>query len=327
MIGGRGFLGSRAVAALQKTEGINVDVASRSGPIRVDLTDPSTFENLLGYDVVVDLADTTTNRPDALAAFCLEHGLTFVEPTSDREAVERIHTSLKDGAGKGAVILGAGIFTGVSNLLAGEVAKRSPNARSLDLAIRSSPYSGAGTGTIELMTSAMGQGARSFVDGAAVLGPAVALGPRFRFPSGEVPALQMSLAEPWMLAHSTGVPNVRAFLSPKPTLLVHAFRLMPLWLVTARWFRWFFGVYMAFLRKLLLRSVVTTVEMVARTESTTLALRAPDGMTAGGNAIAAMVALLNGRTVTGVRFIDEVMTLSEVLEKMRALGDPIELVG
>jgi hypothetical protein len=313
VIGGGGFLGSRAVSALQAL-GITVTVASRRGPVRVDLADAATFDNLVGFDIVVDVADTTTTPPDALAAFCLERGLVLVETSSDREAIERIHQALRDRTGTGAVILGAGIFTGLSNLLGADAARG--GARSLDLAIRSSAYSGAGTGTIELMVSAMAIGARSFVEGKAVLGPPVARGPRFAFPSGSAPALQMSLAEPWMLHHSTKVPNVRAFLSPKPTALVYAFLMMPLWLVTARAFRWFFGAYMTVLRRLILRRVATTVEMVATTEARTLTLRARDGMKAGAEAIAAIVAALP--KVTGVHFVDEVLTLDEVVARMPA---------
>lgn len=319
VIGGRGYLGARAVEALRHIDEMSVTIASRRGPVRVDLADPSTFDALLGFDVVVDLADTTTTRPDALAAFCLERGLVFVEATSDREAVERIHDALRDRNGSGGIVLGAGIFTGLSNLLGAEAVRRANGARSLELAIRSSPYSGAGTGTIELMVSAMAQRTRSFVDGAPVLGPPVARGPNFAFPSGAAPALQMSLAEPFMLHHSTRVPNVRAFLSPRPTALVYAFLAMPLWLVTARAFRWFFGVYMTVLRRFLLRSVATTVEMVAVADGHEVKLRARDGMAAGGAAIAAIVAELRGKRPTGVRFVDEVVELAPVVARMRAL--------
>lgn len=327
VIGGRGFLGSRAVACLERIEGVTVTVASRRGPIRVDLADPATFEALLGFDIIVDVADTTTTRPDALASFCLERGLVFVEASSDREAVERLHLALREREGPGAVILGAGIFTGLSNLLGAEAMRHNPSARALDLAIRTSPYSGAGTGTIELMIAAMAQRARYFRDGRPELGPPVARGPRFSFPSGSAPSLQMSLAEPWMLHHSTHAANVRAFLSPRPTALVHAFLAMPIWLLTARAFRWFFGVYMKVLRRVFLRSVATTVEMVASADDAVLKLRARDGMGAGGAAIAAIVAELAGKSPKGVRFVDEVVELGPVLSRMRALphGD-VELV-
>jgi len=204
VIGGRGFLGSRAVACLERLEGITVSVASRRGPIRVDLADPATFEALLAFDVVVDLADTTTTRPDALAAFCLERGLVFVEASSDREAVERLHLALRAREGPGAVILGGGIFTGLSNLLGAEAMRRDPSARSLDLAIRTSPYSGAGTGTIELMIAAMAQRARYFREGRAELGPSVTRGPRFAFLSGSAPSLT---TRPSCRASTRGTPT------------------------------------------------------------------------------------------------------------------------
>jgi hypothetical protein len=316
VVGGRGFIGSRAIATLKRADDVQVEVASRRGPLRIDLTDPSTFESLRGFDVVVDAADTTSSRPDALAKFCLENGITMLEASSDREAIERLQT-LDRADAKGAVILGAGIFTGLSNLMCGEAAK---GARSVDFAVSTTPYSGAGTGTIELMSASLAQGARAYANGESTLGPPVAKGPRIKFPSGESPTLQVSLAEPWMIHKSTNVPNVRAFFAPRPSLLVYMFLALPLWLVRTRFFRSFFGLYMAFLRKLILRSVSTRVEMVAVTDKGLISLVARDGMQTAGDAIAAMVVNLRDKKVSGVKVVDEVLELDPVLATMRDLG-------
>lgn len=312
VVGGTGHLGALAVEALRRLD-VDVTVASRRGPVRVDLAEPSTFAVLQGFDVVVDLADATTTPPDALARWCVESGVTLLEATSDREAVERILDARLEGPG--AVILGAGIFTGLSNLLARSVAE--PSTRALELAIASSPYSGAGKGTIALMVAALRQQTRSVVDGEASLGPSVSRGPRFPFPSGEAPSLHVSLAEPRMIHRSTHVPTVRAYLSPRPSLLVAMFLAMPAWLLARAWFRAMLGAYFTFLRRFVLRAVSTRVEMLVRAEGRTRTLVARDGMAAAGAAIAAIVTRLP--KTTGVKMVDELVSLDEVLATMKPL--------
>jgi hypothetical protein len=316
VVGGTGYLGALAVAALQRVEGIEVAVASRRGPVRIDLADPSTFEALRAADVVVDLADATTTPPDALARFCLDEGLTLLEATSDREAVERLHAELSGRQGPGAVVLGAGIFTGLSNLLVRSVVDA--RTERVDLAIRSSPYSGAGSGTVALMVAALRQGARAFVGGAARIVPGVGRGPRVAFPSGEAPSIEMSLAEPWMIHHATGVRDVHAYFAPKPSVLTTMFLALPARLLCARWFGAGMRLWFGLLRRFVLRSVATRVELVASTESRARALVAEDGMGAGGAAVAAIVACLPTRIV-GVNMVDEVVSLARVLQRMQGL--------
>src|SRR6185503_2448172 len=183
VVGGSGFLGSRAVTALKALDGPTVEIASRSSTLRVDLSDPSTYEALRGADVVVDLADATTFPPDALARWCLEHGIVFVETTSDMVAVDRL-AKIAAADPSGAIILGAGIFTGVSNLLARAAADRAGPGARLELAIRSSPFSGAGKGTVSLMASTLSVSAVSYRGGERVQHPPMGRGPRVDFPSG-----------------------------------------------------------------------------------------------------------------------------------------------
>ncbi len=335
VVGGRGHLGSRAVAALRAVPDIEVSIASRRAQVRVDLADRSTFEALRGFDVVVDLADATSTPPDALAAWCLENGLTYVEATSDREVVERIHASLSGRDGPGAVILGAGIFTGLSNLLGRAAARASGEVRRVELAVRSSPYSGAGAGTVALMAAALRTPALSFEGGAPVLGPSVSRGPCVAFPSESgprvAPTLHVPLAEAYMLHHSTGAPDVRAYLSPKPALLVPMFLALPGFLLRSRLFgavleRWF-----RFLRAVILRSVATSVELVAIADGGRRVVRgrrARAGVAAGGAAIAAIVAALprGDRRPRGVLFVADVVELGPVIERARALpGGDVEL--
>lgn len=335
VVGGRGHLGSRAVAALRAVPELEIAIASRRAQVRVDLADPTTFDALRGFDVVIDLADATSTPPDALAAWCLENGLVYVEATSDREAVERIHATLSGRDGPGAVVLGAGIFTGLSNLLGRAAAHASGDVRRVELAVRSSPYSGAGAGTVALMAAALRTPALSFEAGAPVLGPPVSRGPRVAFPgeSGphEAPTLHVPLAEAYMLHHSTGAPDVRALLSPKPALLVAMFLAIPGFLLRSTLFGAVLELWFRFLRSAVLRSVPTSVEIVAIADGArrvVLGLRTRDGMAAGGAAIAAIVASLprGERRPRGVLFVDDVVELAPVVERARGLpGGEIEL--
>src|SRR5688572_4018960 len=90
VVGGSGFLGSRAVRALARADGTEVIVAGRSGPLAIDLARPETFEALKGADVVVDVTSSHAASPDALATFCLGHGIVMLEASSDRVVVERL---------------------------------------------------------------------------------------------------------------------------------------------------------------------------------------------------------------------------------------------
>jgi hypothetical protein len=69
------------VEALRAMPGVDVRVAGRSGEVRVDLNDPSTF-GALDADVLVDLANTSIAPPYELAKHCIENGKVLLEATS-----------------------------------------------------------------------------------------------------------------------------------------------------------------------------------------------------------------------------------------------------
>lgn len=323
VLGGNGFLGSRTVHALRAAKGVEVQVASRRGPLVVDATKPETFAALSGSDVVIDLIDATSVKPDALAQWCVEHGITFIEATSDRPAIARLSASQPKG--DGLLVLGGGIFTGVSNLLARAVADATPQARELTLGISSSPYSGAGTGTIELMLSAMGLPAIRTKDGARVEVAELQAGPKLPFPAKVRPTLHMSFAEQDMLPKSTKVPSVEVYFAPKPALLVAAFVMLPAFVLKAKWFAAFMRLYFAVLRKGLLRGVTSAVELWARARGATDLTRAvtcSDGMMAGAWALAAIAVMLGEQKPEqrGVCFVDDVLKLEPVIARANALA-------
>lgn len=128
-----------------------------------------------------------------------------------------------------------------------------------------------------------------------------------------------------MLRASTGAQRVDAFFAPKPSLLVAAFTALPAWLLRQGWYRALLGGYFSVLRRLVLRSRATAVELLAQArrggESVTRFLRAPDGMTAGGVALAAMAeALAKTPGPAGLRYIDDACELEPLVARINALA-------
>lgn len=330
VVGGGGFLGSRAVAALRGVAGVETVVASRRSEVRVDLSDATTFEALRGASLVIDLADATTTPPDELAKWCLANGIVLVETTSDFSAIDRLKDLSAEGA-TGTLVLGAGIFTGLSNLIARDAADSVAPAGSVSLAVRSSPYSGAGTGTVALMAAMLATNGASFREGTRITHAPVERGPEIPFVTGTVPSLRIPLAEVVMLRASTGAARIDGYFSPKPSLLVWAFLALPAFLLKSSLFAAFMRLYFGFLRRFLLKGVTSTVELHAEASGAgkgrvTIDIVAPDGMTVGGVAIAAMAAeLVEGDMLPpGIRMIDDVVKLEPVLARMRALGTTVE---
>ncbi len=341
VIGGAGFLGSRAVAALKDAPGIRVSVAGRAGrDLVVDLQQPATFAALGDADVVVDCSSSHLTDPGPLAQYCLDNGLVFLEASSDRVVMERLLTlpstssSSPPGSPSGSVVLGAGIFTGLSNTL-GAAAQRalpsSSSSSSLEIGVRSSPFSGAGQGTVDLIVDALKEPARVIKDGAATTVPAALSGPVLPFPRGARRTLTFSFPEVSMLSRSTNAKAISMSFAPAPSPLWATFRILPDWLLRAAFFRWFMGVYFVVLRRGLLRNVSSRVEVVARATddagNTAIAsVVAGDGFEVGGVAIAAAAVLLaQRRPKAGLQMIDQAMTATELVAGIRALRPAIDL--
>lgn len=322
VVGGSGFLGARAVAGL-RAAGLDVAVASRRAPVQVDVTRPDTFEALAPFDVVLDVSDTVSRPPDALIGWCLSRAKTVLEATSEAPCIERLHRAFAGTSGR--LVLGGGIFTGVSNLLAREVAKEVGGAAALTLGVASSPFSGAGAGTIALMLRAMTLPIVRWQAGQRVEEQAMRRGPVLDFGGVTRATGYMSLAEPFMLHETTGAPSVDVVFAPKPGFLVPAFMGMPPWLVRQGWFQAVMRAYFTVLRRALLAKVSTSVELVAEARAGDRHARrwvhARDGMQAGGLALAAMTeAVLRDPGWRGVRFIDDVCALAPTVARVNELA-------
>ena len=298
---------------------------------RLDVTRPETWSALDGADVVVDLGDATRVPPDELIAWCLSRGLTVLEATSDGPCVERLHQRFAS-ATSGRLVLGAGIFTGVSNLLARQAARDLGGAvERVTLGIASSPFSGAGAGTVALMLSALRQPVVRYEGGRRIEEVGMTSGRSVDFGAATRSTLRAPFAESFMLRESTGAHDVEVLFSPRPAMLVSSFKAMPRWLGASALGQALFGTYFTVLRRALLRGVTSEVELYAAAEATTSEdlrraerkLVASDGMRAAAWAIAAMVeALLSGAASASskVCFIDDVCALDPIVARANALS-------
>jgi hypothetical protein len=322
VLGGSGFLGSRVVAGLRKA-GADVSVASRRSQVQVDVTKPESYAALEPFEVVVDLSDTVSNPPDALITWCLERGKCVIEATSEARCVERLYAA--NQGTKGRLVLGGGVFTGVSNLLARDVAKRVGNVESVSLGVASSPFSGSGTGTIELMVAGLQVAPIRYEGGRRIEEPRLRRGPSLDFGGVTRPTGYMSLAEPFMINTSTQAAKVDVVFAPKPGVLVPAFLMIPGWLARNRLFQAFLRGYFTVLRRVLLRGVSSSVELVASAAGKSGALRrwvtTRDGMEAGGFALAAMAeSVAASADWSGVKMIDDVTELEPIVARANVLA-------
>ena len=132
VVGASGFVGSRVVEALASS-GVDLVVDRR---IELD--------RLRRVDAVVDASG---RRDLDLARFCLESGIRLVDCSADAERTGELLAL--DATGPGALIAGAGLFPGVSNL----IAARDPSTRAI--LVELDPFSGAGAKTIDSLTGAL----------------------------------------------------------------------------------------------------------------------------------------------------------------------------
>lgn len=180
------------------------------------------------------------------------------------------------------------------------------------------------------MADALSVPTRTIRGGARVDDPIVARGPVLPFPGGARSTLHVPFAEPVMVHASTKVPDVAMYMAPRPALLRLAFLALPTFLLGTRLFGAFMRIYFRILRRVVLRSVASAVELVVRArspeEERVITVRAGDGMDAGGVAIAATALALAETRPKGTLLVDEVVPFARMIERMRALDPSLDLV-
>ncbi|HVE77521.1 MAG TPA: hypothetical protein VNA89_01600 [Gemmatimonadaceae bacterium] len=339
VLGASGYFGRRVLAALRRAPELDATAGGRapaSGGVRVDLTDPSTFPALRDFAVVVNCADSTRAGPDGAAAYCGSHGGIFIETTTEAAVIQRLWETRRDRAAwRGALLIGAGIFPGLSNLLAAAVARRVIACRRLELGFRIDVLSGAGGGMLAVMAGSMVRPAVYYEGGVRREAPPIAAGVTLPFAGRLRATVRLGLPEAAMLHWSTGTLSTGTFLAAAPPVPGPVADALGRWLARHPGAERAIGAQLRLVRGTLFRGRPTSIELTAvanREESMTdpphETLRAADGVTAGAYAAAAMVALLARRPpAPGVYLPDQLFELDDVLRAMAALAGGAPLVA
>jgi hypothetical protein len=336
--GGRGYFGRRVVVAL-RAAGLDVVCAgrrARPAVVALDVARPEPGQLRL-YDAVVNCVDTLAVPAGPFHRAALAAGTMLLETTAEPGSIEAA-LALRCGLqGPGTIVLGLGIFPGLSNLLTRAAFEDNGRRGPVEVGMRFSPFSGAGAGMIALIAHLMAEPAPYYRDGERLTVGAFSRGPRLRFREGWQPTLRAAIPEADLLHASIGVDTL-AVLSPRPDviqpLLRGVARLVPPW----PWFRRLYlggvGLGVTVLRRSLFQ-VPTPVVIAAlagregdRESGLWRTLTTPDGVSCGAYATAAAAAaLLASRPPPGVYCSDELLTLDGLVAGVAALpGAPsIEL--
>jgi hypothetical protein len=325
VVGGYGFYGAKVVAAL-RARGHEVRIGARRprgpGDVAVDLGDPATFEALAGHDVIVDCADSVNAPPDAAIRHVREHGGVWLEMGADVVSLRRMLAARDPGPG--TVLLGVGVFPGLSTLLARKVARAGTPARSVELGISLSPLSGAGLANCSLMAASLFVPA-TWIDGDVPRSQRLALGPPVALPFSDRrrDAITLSLPDTELIARATGAPRVVAGMALVPSWLRLNFLVLAWWAVILRPLQgavvWVLARQLALVRAWLLRGVESSLELVVIADRGAASerierLRFDDGQAATAAGVVAVVEAVarHEELPAGTLGVAEVFELDEV---------------
>lgn len=358
VVGGDGFVGRRTCRALRVAD-IETVSGSRNPQtrdrepdegrsVRVDLCDPATFPVLQDFDLVINCADSLTAPPDEAVAHCLGIGVPWIEASAEPETVTRLlvrfrHASRGDSKAatpvRAPLILGAGIFPGLSNLMAAflvdeapERASGKPPVERLETAVRYMPLGGAGGGVTALMGAALTQPRYWIEAGQKKQGPPIGPAVSLPFLDGRKKAWQVGLPDVLLLQETTRVPAIGSYVGPAtpflppgiPTLsrLFDGALARPIDRLASLGFR--------LLRGRLFANRVEPIELLAVADRDTqrerrVIVTVDDGMLAAGATLAvSALELLAQPPQPGLHVIDEVSKLGPFLGRLQWLGKELE---
>jgi hypothetical protein len=341
VIGGHGFLGAKVLKGLSSITYLEVDVGSpdRNSPdsIYIDLNDASTFSAMEKFDHIINCSNSLNAKPDKAIAYALEQGLTFIEMSADLDTIERLITAdrnktlTEDGPFKGVLIIGAGVFPGISNLLAKELYESTKGCEQLEVVIRFSPLSGAGHGMCDLMSNLLQTNTVRYENGARVEEEPISSGVDVKTGEKKYKSLKAGLPEGIMLFFSTKASTTAAYFAPAPGILR-----MPI-LIFSRVLNYLkvirdplqsiFVLMCKLFRGNLLKNKATFIEMTAianrDTYPETLAIKISDGILAGAYIPAVLLEHLHSaeKPKPGMYFIDQILELSETIPMLEDISE------
>jgi len=316
VIGGKGHFGSAVVSALQhpQQKPAEIVIASRtSQELPLDLCNPDTFSALRSFDLIINCADSVGAPSDQVMRYCLREGLTFMDiGADDIRSAHQLTMSVPQPRGR--VLLGAGLFPGLSTAMCIDLLNDKPLKR-LDLGVRLSPLSGAGEANVDLMTALL---SRRQPGGFHTL-PFLRINPQT--------AVGLTLPDAPLLSHQNPETATHTWMAFQPGFFRFSFAslawlvprlgpLMPLALWILRWQLWW-------VRAVLFRNTGSVIQLtaIANGDGATHQVHVADGREGVGLAAAAMARLwLQNPTLCepGVHLAGSLFSLADLLSEMQA---------
>jgi hypothetical protein len=304
LIVGAGYLGHQVADALASAGGVAVTISSstaRPGRAHLDLRDPSTFGVFQEQDIVVNCSDPMKASPQAAALECLRTGRVFLETTAHVPTVEKLlQLEREHPGGPGLVVVGVGLFPGVSNLIARLLQERNIPAERLEFGVRLNALSAGGRGMVNQMIDSLFEPSIRYVDGQRVVDKPISPGIVFPFRSGASSTLATGFCESVLFHDSMGVPNTASYLALKPGIFMSAVRLTSflgtrLGPLVGRAMRWSMRASLLAIRLFFFRRHPTPVELsvivnrhgTVRPDGRTLEADCPNGVQSAAGVIAA----------------------------------------
>lgn len=286
--------------ALSRCEGVEAMASRRAGERRVDLGEPETFQTLLDFDLVINCADSLAAPPMAAARYLLVHGGAWVDMSAEPATVDAL-LALSVDEPKGHVIVGAGLFPGLSTMLGRYVSDLvSPCAR-VDVGVRLSPLSGSGPGNCRVMVDLMRQPGYDIHDAKRRQRPAI--GPGRVLPyigSGPASSLSVTLPDTALVRRVCKAPQVASQIALVPGWLAPLFSASQ-WLIDRAGMLREALLAMTYVGLLLVRATVlrwaktqiqlTAVANAGQPDETSRALAFADGRDGTAQGVAAAVLL------------------------------------
>lgn len=336
VVGGFGFYGAKVVDALrQRGHEVHIGTRRPSGrpsTRRVDLADPATYLAVHDFDGVVNSSDSVGAPPDAAIDYVLRAGGVWFEMGADAPTLSRLASRASPPDARGTVVLGVGIFPGLSTALARWVAEARPTCHLLELGIRLSPLSGAGAANCALMAESLfvpvsWVEAGAWRQGDRALGIATVL----PYDDGTHLSVRFSLPDTALLARTLGVDQIASSMALIPGWLRFNFAVLASLAALVRrrlprlrgWLASVLTWQLRLLRAVLLRSVESPVQISVLADrglatERSASLRFADGQQATADGVAAALAAferLDGRP-TGLLGLIDLFDLPTLLAEL-----------
>jgi hypothetical protein len=215
---GKNSFGNLVVDALRRLPDVRV-FATRTIPgaseCTLSLSVPTTFDGATGMDVIVNCADPLADAPPhRFADWCLRNGILFVETTSHVPTLESLFFEIRrrevEAPTSGAVLLGAGLTPGLSNLLARELSEAENIGERVELFFDGHPPLDAPLSRIEQLCESLRVNGVRYHNGERV--EAAPVGPSVRLLDGKH-YVRICRAEAAMLAWSGFAPTTATYVA------------------------------------------------------------------------------------------------------------------